>query len=129
MEQILNNAFFWQKLDTLLYTLDYKQIRAKGDVHPKYTNLVYPLEYGYLLDPDNEGSVVAKVFKGSLSPKKSDQIILSVDILQKDIDVKILMGCSVEEQMMILKFLNQTAFQKTILIRRDDITPDWAIDE
>ncbi|HHX52949.1 MAG TPA: Inorganic pyrophosphatase [Erysipelothrix sp.] len=129
MEQLLNNAFFWQKLDTLLFTLDYNKVRGEGDEHPKYPNLVYPVEYGYLVDPDKDGVVVAKAFRGSASNRRSDQIILCVDILQKDMDVKILMGCTEEEQMKVLEFLNQTAFQKTVLIRRGDETPQWAMDD
>lgn len=129
MEQLLNNAYFWQKLDTLLFTLDYKKIREVGDVHPDYVNLVYPIEYGYLVDPDNQDKVVAKAFRGTADHKRSDQVILCADILQKDMDVKILMGCTEEEQVTVLEFLNQTAFQKTVLIRRGDETPDWAMDD
>ena len=129
MEQLLNNAFFWQKLDTMIFTLDYRQIRAVGDVHPEYPNLIYPLEYGYLDDPDRDGHVVAKVFKGSLDTRKSDEIIVCVDILKKNFDIKILMGCTPEEQTKVLEFLNQTAFQKTVLIRRGDDMPDWAMED
>ena len=39
------------------------------------------------------------------------------------------MGCTEEEQMKVLEFLNQTAFQKTVLIRRGDETPQWAMDD
>lgn len=129
MNQLLNNAFFWQKLDTLLFTLDYQKVRDIGDVHPDYSNLVYPLEYGYLKDPDNNEKVVAKVFRGSLKQRHTDQVILCVDILQKELDVKILLGCNEQEQRAALEFLNQTAFQKTVLIRRGDETPDWAMDQ
>lgn len=129
MEQLLNNAFFWQKLDTLIFSLEYKKVRSVGDVHPQYSNLVYPIEYGYLVDTDQEGAVVSKVFKGSLSSRKIESIIVGVDILQKGMDIKLMVGCTQEEEMTCLEFLNQTAFQKTILIRRSDVMPQWAFDD
>lgn len=126
MEQILNNAYFWQKLDTLILSLDYKMIRTTGDVHPQYPNLVYPMEYGYLIDPDKEDLVVTRAFRGSLKNRRCDAIIVGVDILQKSMDIKCLMGCTEQEQMDCLEFLNQTSFQKTVLIRRNEEVPAWA---
>lgn len=129
MEQIMNNAYFWQKLDTLILSLDYKLIRSQGDIHPQYPNLVYPMEYGYLTDPDKEDSIVTRAFRGSLPNKRCDAIIVGIDILQKGMDIKCLIGCSEQEQMACLEFLNQTAFQKTVLIRRNEYVPQWAMDD
>lgn len=129
MEQILNNAYFWQKLDTLILSLDYNKKRVEGDVHPNYPNLVYPMEYGYLVDPDHDDQVAVRAFRGSLASRRCDAIIVGVDILQKGMDIKCLLGCTQEEQIKILEFLNQTAFQKTVLIRRNDNVPEWAMDD
>ena len=40
--------------------------------------------------------------------------------------VKLLIGCSEEEELEILEFLNQTEFQKAVLIRRGSEVPYWA---
>jgi len=45
--------------------------------------------------------------------------------LKKDIEVKLLVGCTPAEEDMILRFLNQTDFQKTILVRRGLEIPAW----
>ena len=45
-----NNAFFWQKLDTLYLSSKLIIDRAKNTCHYKYSNLVYPVDYGYLVD-------------------------------------------------------------------------------
>lgn len=129
MEQLLNNAYFWQKLDTLILSCDYKPKRTVGDVHPQYQNLVYPLEYGYFIDPDHQENIVTRAFIGSLRPRKCDAIVVGVDILQKGMDIKCLIGCTQQEQMQVLEFLNQTAFQKTVLIHRSDDVPEWALDD
>lgn len=129
MEKLLNNAFFWQKIDTLVLSLEYEKKRSVGDKHPEYHNLIYPLEYGYLIDQDTQTGVVTKMFKGTDPSKRVDAIIVCVDILQKGFDIKLLLGCSEQEKLTCLEFLNQTPFQKTILVNRSDDLPNWAIED
>lgn len=50
MKELENNAFFWQKLDTLMFSSDCTIDRPKGSTHFKYSNLVYPVDYGFLSD-------------------------------------------------------------------------------
>ena len=121
--ELSNNAYFWQKLDTLYLSGDIVIDKPKGSTHPKYSNLVYPVNYGYLKADDME---VIKVYKGSRSVMQVDAITVCVDILAKDIDIKLLIGCTEEEENTILGFLNQTDFQKTIIVRRGTEIPDWA---
>ena len=122
-----NNAYFWQKLDTLLMSGDLTVDRPKGSKHPMYTNMEYPVDYGYLHglvtgDPEQVG-----VYQGSLGGFQVDAIVVCVDILKKDLEVKLLVGCSEEEITSILCFLNQTDFKKTILARRGSDIPNWAV--
>ena len=121
-----NNAFFGQKIDALMVSLDYVHKREINDEHPEYPNLVYPVKYGYLVDPDTD--IKQKrigVFSGSLSHSRVDAIVVCADILVKELDVKLLSGCNEDEVLKILEFLNQTAFQKTILVRRNEDVPAW----
>ena len=127
MNPYLNNAFFWQKIDTLFYSNQLVITRQKNDRHPLYPNLIYPTQYGYLEDtlPD-EG---ISVYKGSLEASKVDALVIAADILKKDLEVKMLVGCTPEEEKQILHFLNKTDFQKGVLIRRGEEIPSWAITE
>lgn len=127
MAAVENNAFFWQKIDTLYLSSKLEKIREKGEKHPEYGNLVYPVEYGRLKDthtPDNEGIMV---FKGSEKSNSVVAIIIAADILKKDLEAKLLVGCSQEEEDHILRFLNQTDYQKTILVRRGQEIPSWGL--
>ena len=56
-------------------------------------------------------------------------LIVAADILQKTIDVKLLLGCTEEEVNDVLHFLNQTDFQKTVLIRRGNDMPSWGFSD
>ena len=49
MNAFENNAFFWQKLDTLFLSSKLVIDRPKNTCHYKYSNLIYPVDYGYLI--------------------------------------------------------------------------------
>ena len=126
MNTLENNAFFWQKLDTLFFSSKLVVDRPRYTVHYKYSNLVYPVDYGYLSDTTGSDQAPSDVFKGSQKTNQVGAIVVSADILKKDCEVKLLIGCSEEEEHEVLEFLNQTEFQKAILIHRGNEVPEWA---
>lgn len=121
-ENLLNNGYFWQKIDSLVLSTNIVISQPKESHHPEYLNMVYPVDYGYLTDTD-----AIKVFKGSLKSTKVESIMIVGDILKRDLEVKLLMGCNEEEEKKILHFINQTDYQKGILVRRGNELPEWAI--
>lgn len=126
MEQLENNAYFWQKLDTLYVSSSLVIHSMKNTKHPKY-NLIYPTDSGYLKDThSNDGSDI-DIFVGSKKEAKIEALALSVDILKRDSEIKLLVGCTEEEIYKIMQFLNDTEFQKAILIRRSDDISQWAV--
>ena len=40
MDNYENNAFFWQKIDTLVFSSKFVLSRKKGEQHPEYKNLI-----------------------------------------------------------------------------------------
>lgn len=124
--ELENNIYFWQKLDTLLLSSSCTIDRPKGSRHFKYKNLVYPVDYGFLVDTTGSDQAPVDVFKGSQSGLKVQAIAVSADILKKDVEVKLITGCTTEEIQTILEFLNQTEFQKAILVWRGKDAPRWA---
>lgn len=121
-----NNAFFWQKLDTLFLSSKLVIDRPRNSSHYKYSNLVYPVDYGYLNDTTGSDQAPIDVFHGSEKSTLVQAIVISADILKKDCEVKLLIGCNEEEECEILAFLNQTEFQKAVLLRRGNEVPEWA---
>ena len=124
MKEFENNAYFWQKLDTMYLSSDLVIDRPKGTSHPLYSNLVYPVDYGYLKDILGDEHI--SCYKGSKHETSVNAMVVCADILNKDIEVKLLVGCTDEEEEDILGFLNQTDFQKSVIIRRGNGIPDWA---
>ena len=50
--------------------------------------------------------------------KKIDAIMCIVDLIKKDSEIKILLGCTEEEKTIIYETHNETQFMKGVLIRR-----------
>ena len=42
------SPLFWQALDRLFTSLPLRIDRPKGSSHPKFPEMIYPLDYGYL---------------------------------------------------------------------------------
>lgn len=129
MQEFENNAYFWQKLDTIYLSSKLEIDRPKDSVHYKYSNLIYPVDYGYLKDTTGTDMDPIDVFKGSLPSNQIQAAVISADILKKDCEVKLIVGCSEDEVYDIMAFLNQTEFQKAVLIQRGYDVPDWASEE
>ena len=113
-----SNKNFWNLLDNLVENSEIIIDRPKNSAHPKFKNAIYPLDYGYLkgtLSPDNEG---IDVFVGSLNNKSINGILCTVDLLNKDSEIKILLGCTDQEMTLAHNFLNATDLFKNLLIRR-----------
>ena len=64
---------------------------------------------------------------GTSDNESVSTMVIAADILKKDVEIKLLVCCKPEEEKEVLEFLNQTDFQKTILVRRGREIPAWAI--
>ncbi len=122
-----NNAYFWQKIDTLFLSGDLVIERPKGSSHPLYANMVYPVDYGYLKGLTAADFERVDVFCGSGSRSEVSGIVVCADILKKDLAVKFIVGCSADEENEVLEMLNQTDFQKCVVMHRGHDIPSWAV--
>jgi inorganic pyrophosphatase len=127
MAQYENNAYFWQKIDTLFLSSKLVITRRKNDIHPKFPNLIYPTDYGYVNDTNSVSGDGVSVYAGTGNRSIITALVVAADILAKELDVKVLAGCNERETDDVLRFLNQTDYQKTVLIRRGSQIPAWGI--
>ena len=126
MNDYYNNAYFWQKVDTLYFSSKIIITYEKGEAHKDFKNMIYPVQYGTLVDLVDDQDLGISVFRGSRDSNRVDALILSSDVLKKDLEPKLLVGCTEDEELDILHFLNQSDLQKTILVRRGSELPSWA---
>jgi inorganic pyrophosphatase len=114
-----NNIIFWEYLNKLAQENEIIIDRPKGTRHPKYDNIIYEFDYGYIKDTKTTDGGGVDVFKGSLHNKNVSTIICTIDLYKKDIEIKILIGCTVIEKRKIYNFLNSHESMKALLIEKD----------
>ena len=108
---------FWNALDALVGKSEIIIDRPKGTVHPKYPNFIYKVNYGYLKDTASMVGAGIDVWVGT-KEKNIDAIMCVVDLMKRDSEIKILIGCTEEEKAIIYETHNETQYMKGILIRR-----------
>ena len=113
----MNNEF-WQAIDSLASSGRIVIDRPKGSSHPKYPDCIYPVDYGYLENTTSMDGGGIDVWRGSLTTDTVDAIICTVDLMKKDSEIKLLIGCTEEEMKTIYEFHNNSEFMKGILIKR-----------
>lgn len=108
---------FWSALDALVGESEIVVDRPKGTAHPKYPDFVYKVDYGYLKDTASMDGAGIDVWVGT-NGKYVDAVMCIVDLLKRDSEIKILIGCTEEEKAVIYETHNETPYMKGILIRR-----------
>lgn len=111
------NDEFWNALDELVENSEIVIDRPKGTAHPRFPDFVYKVDYGYLKETTAMDGGGIDVWIGT-SEKKIDAIMVIVDLMKKDSEIKILIGCTEEEKQIIYQTHNETKYMKGVLIRR-----------
>ncbi|MCC8073121.1 MAG: inorganic pyrophosphatase [Clostridiales bacterium] len=111
------NDEFWNALDELVKQSEIVIDRPKGSAHPRFPDFIYKVDYGYLKDTASMDGDGIDVWVGT-DEKKIDAVICIVDLMKKDSEIKILIGCTEEEKQIIYQTHNETEYMKGILIRR-----------
>ncbi|MCL2351554.1 MAG: inorganic pyrophosphatase [Firmicutes bacterium] len=107
---------FWLAVDRLVSESKIVIDRPKGSKHPKY-DFVYEVDYGYLENTRSTDGGGIDVWMGSLADKSCNAVVCTVDLLKRDSEIKILLGCNEDEKGIIMRFHNE-GLMKGIMIRR-----------
>lgn len=105
---------FWQSMSELLLAHAIVVDRPQGTAHPRYSEMIYPLNYGYLEDTTSSDGGGIDVWLGSLNkmisngPSKTlTGILCTFDRLKHDAEIKLLIGCNAEDIKVIRDFLKE----------------------
>lgn len=109
---------FWSAIDNLVSTENIVIDRPKGSTHPRFPGVKYDVDYGYIENTTAMDGGGIDVWRGSLPTAHVDAIICTVDLMKKDSEIKLLIGCTEKEMHTVYKFHNDSEFMKGILIRR-----------
>jgi inorganic pyrophosphatase len=105
---------FWYAIIELISTHHIIIDRPKGQPHPRYPELIYPLDYGYLEGTSASDGGGIDVWLGSLVIKTITGILCTFDTLKCDAEIKILLGCTEKDNRLIKKFYSHE--MKTLFI-------------
>lgn len=111
---------FWDSLEELVASSEIVIDRPKGSAHPRFPNFIYRVDYGYLRNTSSMDGAGIDVWVGTDSRRQIDAIIVTVDRMKRDSEIKILIGCTEEEKQLINATHNETEYMKGLLIRRSD---------
>ncbi len=112
------NEKFWSTVESLINSSKIVIDLPKGSSHPRYPSFIYPLDYGYLESTSSGDGNGIDVWVGSKKDKKLCAIVCTVDNIKRDMEAKIIIGCTKEELKNIIKFHNSSDNMVGILIER-----------
>lgn len=108
---------FWNALNELVQTHEVVIDRPAGSSHPRDPNDIYPLDYGYLKGTSSNDGDGIDTWIGAQGSEVVNAVIVTVDLLKHDSEIKILLGCTKEETEVIMARQNRGK-QSALLIER-----------
>ena len=79
---------FWKYLDQIISESRIVIDRPKGSRHPRFPEIVYPLDYGYLEGTTASDGGGIDLYLGSRGTRHLSAIILTVDTFKRDAEIK-----------------------------------------
>lgn len=96
-------------------------IRKLDNYHVKWKGIIMKnVDYGYLKNTTSMDNAGIDVWVGSDSSQTIDAIMCTVDLLKRDSEIKILIGCTEAEKELVFQTHNESQYMKGILIRRQN---------
>ncbi len=112
---------FWTFLDQLVLASEIVIDRPRGSVHPHFQNLIYPFDYGYLEGTMTIDGCGLDAWVGSCPDRSLDAVALTVDLEKRDVEVKLLLGCTNDEKLEIINFLNGFSMRACMVQRGGEL--------
>ena len=100
------NSSFWKDMELLIQSSSIIIDRPNHSAHPRYPDMIYPFDYGYLENTTASDGSGIDVWLGSENTKKLTGILCTFDTLKRDAEIKLLLGCSAKDVETIIEFHN-----------------------
>ena len=117
------DARFWRLADDLVGSHQVVIDRPRGSEHPSRTEIVYPLDYGFLSGTTAVDGDGIDVWRGSLPEQRVTGVIVTIDAYKRDAELKLLIGCTPAETELALQTHDQPS-QAGLLIQRPNGSPE-----
>ena len=88
---------FWTRLENLIAGHEIVIDRPRGSRHPRFPELIYPFDYGFLQGTSGGDGNEIDVCRGTLGKNLLVGIVCTADSLKGDAELKLLVDCTDEE--------------------------------
>lgn len=107
----------WEQLDLLVQEHPVVVLRPRGTRHPRFPDLVYPLDYGFIdgtVGGDGEG---IDVWVADPAARHVPALFVTFDPLKRNSEIKVVLGGGEAELSSVVDFLTPLALSH-LLVRR-----------
>ena len=122
MTRTTSDSEFWRAMERLIADSEIVIERAKGTRHPEHPQIIYPLDYGCLKGTSSSDGEEIDLFQGSEPARRLSGAFVTVDLLKRDCEIKLLIGCTDDEIRTVDHFFNDYASMKGLLLLRKEET-------
>ena len=101
----LTRKAFWDEMADLVVSSPIVIDRPRGKAHPRFPDLIYPFDYGYVegtLAADGDG---IDVWIGSSEGRALTGILCTYDTIERDAEIKLMLGCTDDDIKVIIDFI------------------------
>ena len=116
------SASFWDAIDRLVASSRIVIRRPAGSRHPRYRDVTFLLDYGYLEGTTSPDGAGIDVWLGRGAGRTTTAAVVAIDLLKRDLETKILLSCTREDTAAIEAF-HTTPFQQGWVISRPTSFP------
>lgn len=109
---------YWRAMQALVVEAQIVIDRPRGQPHPRYPELIYPFDYGYIEGTTAADGAGIDIWLGSQSERTLSGLVCTFDRNKRDAEIKLLVGCSVQDVEIILQF--QRSLTHCLYIPRGD---------
>ncbi len=111
-------ATFWQALDGLVAGSRIIIDRPRHSAHPRYPEVIYPLDYGYLAGTVAMDGGGIDVWVGAEGNTQVTGLMTIVDLIKRDAEIKLLLNCSPEAIDTVQTFTETVLYLPCLVMRR-----------
>ncbi|MGD8331337.1 MAG: hypothetical protein PVJ49_18035 [Acidobacteriota bacterium] len=118
-DDVADGRFDWDEWEALIEAHGITIDRPRGSAHPRWPEIIYPIDYGYVNDTISSDDHGVDVFVGS-ADNGLVGLLITTDFRKGDREVKLLYDCTADEIYLVNGFLNfdRKLMEGTLTLRR-----------
>jgi inorganic pyrophosphatase len=112
---------YWEMLQKIIKEKGITIDRKEGTQHPRYPDIIYVVDYGYINNTKSMDMNEIDVFVGKGKGQTINGVFCSIDISKNDSEIKVVIDCTDEEVKAISNQLNNSKYMKAIYMPNGNI--------